>query len=108
MCRFPNLATHPVGSPTARFSAPALHYCDVGIIQKINLFDTRHSKTTLKSRHQAVEDRGSRRLIDILRHHRQVAEVDGVRCGIENQTRARRSEERRVGKGWVSTCRSRV
>src|SRR3546814_8855940 len=65
VCSSDLLATHPGGSPAARFSAPALHYCDVGIIQKINLFVAYHLKTAFQCGHQPMEDRSPRRLVHI-------------------------------------------
>src|SRR3546814_7569137 len=43
-----------------------------------------------------MKDRRALRTVDVLRHHRQIAQVDRVRRRIENQTRERRESRSRM------------
>src|SRR3546814_6161560 len=66
----------PDGGPAARIPVTALHYCDAGITQKINLSRSLRSKTAFERRRQPMKDRRALRTVDVLRHHRQIAQVD--------------------------------
>src|SRR3546814_20632612 len=81
---------------SALIPVTALHYCDAGITQKINLSRSLRSKTAFERRRQPMKDRRALRTVDVLRHHRQIAQVDRVRRRIENQTRERRESRSRM------------